>query len=140
MTNTIATIFIVLVLSLVGRTQLAQATNESSYKYGLFRGFDDFNDGAHDGSSSGPPGGIDIGYCNTAGHNADPHVTNSTACKDGYLAGWEHWCKSDGVYCAFYVALGDYPTIVTHVGKVYHCRPWCPDSMKNMKVHLTQSF
>jgi hypothetical protein len=125
-------------LGLIG--QHAFATNESSYQYGLFRGFDDYQDGAHDASSSGPPAGPDIEGCNTAGHDSDPRTTNSTACKDGYLDGWEHWCKSDGVYCAFYVAGGDYPIIVTHVGKVYHCKPWCPDYVRKMNVNFTQSF
>lgn len=143
MKNMIYTIPLALALvGLLGQ-HTAFATNESSYKSGLEWGFDDYQDGSHDSDSSGPAIGEDTHECMIQ-HNNDystpPGLTNSTACRDGYLAGWEHWCKSDGVNCASWVSLGFYPSIVTHVGKVYHCRPWCPDYVKRMNVTFTQSF
>jgi hypothetical protein len=26
-------------------------------------------------------------------------ITNSTACEDGYLNGWKHWCKTNAQAC-----------------------------------------
>ena len=28
-------------------------------------------------------------------------VTNQTACTDGYINGWKHWCRSDTKTCAW---------------------------------------
>jgi hypothetical protein len=36
-------------------------------------------------------------------------VTNMTACLDGYMDGWKHWCKTDTKDCADYISNGIFP-------------------------------
>lgn len=79
------------------------ATNEHDYRYGLGRAVDDYNTSSKDNIdlSSFVNSNDDVETCQvvhyTLGHREltgipVPGVTNSTACRDGYVAGWKSWC------------------------------------------------
>jgi hypothetical protein len=74
--------------------QLAYATNESSYNYGFKQGFSDYNTPVVNIDADDPTPNIDVQACDNSvlGGSA---LTNSTACIDGYIDGWQHWCKMD---------------------------------------------
>jgi hypothetical protein len=74
------------------------ATNESSYKYGFKTAFGTYQLRVN-GGDDGPPSSGDI--------NADcisiakmEHITNSTACIDGFIHGWKFWCANHVRDCA----------------------------------------
>ena len=84
---------------------LAFATNESSYKYGYNAAISNLTNLITVPSSwntqapnicdteNGCPGSDDVqNYCLTG---ETDKVTNSTACIDGYVNGWRHWCTED---------------------------------------------
>jgi hypothetical protein len=93
-------IFLSFLFLLISAPTLAKATNESSYKYG-------FNNAVSDYESCYQ--GLSAGDCNVS--SSDPlsqcyvgagsgNVTNSTACTDGYMNGWKHWCNHNAKDCA----------------------------------------
>lgn len=86
----------------------AFGTNESSYKFGYEQAFSDYKDAStHTGDYSDVPHNYtDVYTCRTNHWNnySPPGLTNSTACRDGYLAGWKTWCKSDGLDCAYWAS------------------------------------
>ncbi|MFZ0221600.1 MAG: hypothetical protein WAM42_07890 [Candidatus Nitrosopolaris sp.] len=92
--------------------QVAYGTNESSYKYGFNTAIDNLTNLITVPPSwntqvpnicdtqDGCPGSDDAqNYCLT-GQVAK--VTNSTACIDGYVNGWRHWCTEDSYKNAEY--------------------------------------
>lgn len=88
-----------LVLVLVGSvtvvaigTQLAYATNESSYKFGFQQGKTQYSQCTYRGDEDEP---CDSGYSSCTGtwNNAITIVTNVTACIDGYIHAWNHVCN-----------------------------------------------
>jgi hypothetical protein len=96
-----------LMLALVGSISvvgIAHATNESSYQYGLKQGFSDYNTAVTNSADADMPSSSwDVQTC-------QHHVDNSTACVDGYIDGWKHWCKSDGVDCGTWAANKIFPS------------------------------
>jgi hypothetical protein len=77
---------------------IAHAKNESSYKYGFETGFESYQCVSKNGDCDDPSSD----NINTICLNKSPLmviVSNSTACMDGYLNGWAHWCESDAKNC-----------------------------------------
>lgn len=85
--KTIAIMFTALLgMALVG-AQLAHATNESPYKYGIEQGEDEW------GSCSDVSGD---GDCQTGLHDCDTsssNMTNTAVCIVGYVDGWNQVCN-----------------------------------------------
>jgi hypothetical protein len=72
------------------------ATNESSYKYGYEAGFGTYQCRITEGGCDGPgiatnESSID---CVSIAANSGGQDTNSTACQEGFVDGWTHWCTS----------------------------------------------
>jgi hypothetical protein len=80
-----------------GIYQTVYATNESSYKTGYSLGSDDSNwkRACTDFESD----------CNTS----CGVTSNDTACTDGYIVGWEHWCSGNLELCEKLVMNGLFP-------------------------------
>jgi hypothetical protein len=53
---------------------------------------------------------------NTVNHD----VTNSTACIDGYIQGWQRWCKSDLKDCGQFSMEGRLPGALITGHNLYH--------------------
>jgi hypothetical protein len=67
-------------------------------------------------------------------------VTNSTACRDGYVAGWKSWCKSDALDCVYWATTGVYPSLIAHAQKMgVSCIPWCLDRQSLAKGYRNNS-
>jgi hypothetical protein len=47
-------------------------------------------------------------------------VSNSTACIDGYIQGWQHWCKSDLKDCVEYMMEGRLRGTLISGHNIYH--------------------
>jgi hypothetical protein len=47
-------------------------------------------------------------------------VTNSTACIEGYIQGWQHWCKSDLKDCGQFTMDGRLPGALISGHNLYH--------------------
>jgi hypothetical protein len=47
-------------------------------------------------------------------------ITNSTACIDGYIQGWQHWCKSDLKDCGQFTMEGRLPGALISGHNLYH--------------------
>jgi hypothetical protein len=91
--------------------QVAYGTNESSYKIGYNTAVDNYtnlitvnpDNTARCDTQDGCPQHDDAQkYCLSIGSG----VTNATACIDGYVNGWKHWCSTDLKMCANMV-MGD---------------------------------
>ena len=112
-------------------TNATSATNEHDYKWGFSWAISDYTSSSKDsGLSSYVDSNNDVDYCQVARSKqiALPGITNSTACRDGYVAGWKSWCKSDGLDCAYWAATGTYPSLIAHAQKMdVPCVPWCLD-------------
>jgi hypothetical protein len=54
---------------------------------------------------------------------ANHEVTNSTACIDGYIQGWQHWCKSDLKDCGQFTMEGRLPGALISGHNLYHTAP-----------------
>jgi hypothetical protein len=93
------TIILLLPLLLLVTPVIAHATNERSYKFGFSVGFSDYNhcfDNDADALDCSPPDSSNpLAIC--VGNPNNQAVTNSTACIDGYVQGWQ--CKSDTKDC-----------------------------------------
>jgi hypothetical protein len=104
-----------LVLALMGSiVGIAHATNEGSYRFGYSAGHDDYYN-CFIGDCS-PPEPNEVGGICVVGNQA---VTNSTACVDGYVQGWQHWCKSDTKDCVEYMMEGRLPGAIISAHNVY---------------------
>jgi hypothetical protein len=73
--------------------QVAYGTNESSYQHGYRTAIAIYECGVIQTSDCDTPTSDDV---NTVCVN----TSNSTACMDGYLNGWSHWCSTDSKDCA----------------------------------------
>jgi hypothetical protein len=94
--------------------QVAYATNESSYKKGFNEAATDWSCLAHPPTQPGADCGYiefdpgDICYSN----NTRDHIDNVTACDDGYIMGFVHWCSSDQNACVNLVKHTGFPEVV----------------------------
>jgi len=84
--------------------QWVYGTTESSYKRGYWLGFFDYSClNPSDGEPcSGQYAHQMSDLCSVINAGSDTilsGITNSTACKDGYIDGWAHWCKTDAKDC-----------------------------------------
>jgi hypothetical protein len=104
-------IVLLLPLLLLMTTTLAWATNESSYKEGFNNAFDGYNCVQTEDCDIIANNGGEL-ICNNQLDN--PHVSNSTACIDGYVDGWKHWCNIDMKDCLADILVGYFPD-VNHV-------------------------
>jgi hypothetical protein len=112
-----------LVTLIVITPAIAKATNESSYQYGYMNG-----------SLKGP------GVANTSSYLAEfnnnicrlsnssvlyytgaiiPAVTNTTACQNGFFAGWKDWCINHAVNCVGNLTLGYLPDLLIKTHQEY---------------------
>ena len=97
-------VLIGLVAILVGYAwyQIAFATNESSYMYGLEHSGGLFHCWAHPafiGDDCGHNPSEPVNYCMHANDELTNQITNSTACADGFITGFVHWCSNDQNGC-----------------------------------------
>ena len=115
-------IILLLPLLLLVTPAIAHATNEGSYKFGFSVGFSDYNhcfDNDADALDCSPPDNdapLQVCVNNPVNHE----VTNSTACIDGYVQGWQHWCKSDAKDCVDFMLSGRFPGALIYGKNVYH--------------------
>ncbi|MFZ0512304.1 MAG: hypothetical protein WAM14_11915 [Candidatus Nitrosopolaris sp.] len=62
-------------------------------------------------------------YCtiyNGTVYNAEPPtVTNTTACKDGFLNDWKNWCSNHAVDCVQNFTIGDFPEMILSAHQQY---------------------
>jgi hypothetical protein len=107
------------------------ATNERSYKFGFNLGVDDYKHCFdNDAPDCSPPNNDEsLTICVNSPVNQD--VTNSTACLDGYIQGWQHWCKSDIKDCAEFTMEGLLPGALIAPNNVFH-------SMGSYYINLSQ--
>jgi hypothetical protein len=126
----------------------ANATsNAHDYKYGFKDGFNDYKSSSTDSADLDffVTSNDDVYDCQVYKHDwflGKKHteltgITNSTACRDGYVAGWKSWCKSNGLDCAYWAASGIVPSLVAQAEKVNRCVPWsfCLD-----RQHLAKGY
>jgi hypothetical protein len=93
--------------------QVAFGTNESSYRMGFTQAATDW--GCLGTPSDKPGEDCGYGYFNPTDdvcYASNPHVDNVTACDDGYIAGYVHWCSSDQKDCVNLVKHVGFPEIV----------------------------
>jgi hypothetical protein len=101
---------VLVLVDLVG-AQYAHATNESSYKYGYKDGYDTYNGCGGDTADCDWPDNFAAVHDCERGAN-DNNVTNSTACFDGFINGWKHWCNDvDPKTCAWFTTNDFIPAI-----------------------------
>ena len=81
--------------------QVAYGTNESSYQWGYKSGREGYECRNYDADCNNGLGTCDIGAKLSYGIVTPPgvphlegSVTNRTACLDGYVNGWKHWCNT----------------------------------------------
>jgi hypothetical protein len=121
------------------------ATNEHDYNIGFKIGYNDYNQSTTDEGldfGSYVSSNDDVDQCNMHTHAIrwEPHdswhITNATACRDGYVGGWKSWCKSDGLDCAYWAAYGSVPSLVVLSVKVNHCvQGFCLDRQMLANVY-----
>jgi len=88
-----------LLLLIIANTANAFTNNQSSYKFGFDAGFGSYQLGVTNHGEDGPPDSDTINAdCISMAHLA--HIINSTACFDGFLDGWTHWCGMHERDCA----------------------------------------
>jgi hypothetical protein len=89
------------------------ASNESSYKFGESTASNDISECL--GEDDAQPGCISPSYAcdvNSSNEDAPTPNTNTTACIDGYVDQWKHWCLKNTDECAHLVINGFFPGIV----------------------------
>ena len=96
--------YVILMLACVGfvlTAQTAFATNESSYKVGFSIAIDQYSGCNDTDDSTCPSNDVAISECykGTTDDKGLVVVTNSTACMDGYVNGFKHWCQQDTKVC-----------------------------------------
>jgi hypothetical protein len=99
--KTIVTLTIILTATTTLAPILSYASNEGSYKYGFNSAVSDYETCYQgwmgtEGCSIGSDQPISECYVGAGSGN----VTNSTACTDGYMNGWKHWCNHNAKDCA----------------------------------------
>lgn len=105
---------IALVAFLVGMFcyQVAYGTNKSSYHYGWLAGFGTYQCRITEGGCDGP--GVSSNDINTdcvgLAANSGGQDTNSTACTDGFIAGFVHWCGIHQKDCVSVFKLDEQPS------------------------------
>jgi hypothetical protein len=118
----LAIIIPILLLVMMSSTTAVWATNEVSYKFGFNLGVDDYKhcfDTPQDADDCSPPDSSNpLAIC--VGNPNNQAVTNSTACIDGYVQGWQHWCKSDTKDCVDFMLSGHFPGALIYGKNVYH--------------------
>jgi hypothetical protein len=73
-----------------------------------------------------------------------PHITNQTACIDGYINGWRDWCNSDEKWCAFLVTKDIFPGIIFNATTANTFEPYAsgysaPPPTTNASGNLTET-
>jgi hypothetical protein len=48
-----------------------------------------------------------------------PAVTNTTACEDGFFAGYKNWCINHAVDCVENITIGDFPDMIVKAHQEY---------------------
>jgi hypothetical protein len=88
-----------MLVGLMAGTQLAYATNESSYKIGFNGAVTLYHCFAHRPTAQDEDCGMVSNSSPSYECWSDKSMTNTTACNDGYIAGFVHWCTSDENGC-----------------------------------------
>jgi len=98
--------------------QVAYGTNESSYQWGYKSGREGYECSNYDADCDNGLGTCDIGAKLSYGIVTPPgvphlegSVTNKTACLDGFVNGWKHWCNDDLSLCAKFVMSNVFPGV-----------------------------
>jgi hypothetical protein len=88
-TNRICIALVIAGFIAYGFYQVVYATNDESYRFG-------YNFATENWGAGTPLKSDQIwGLCNDQTRG----ISNETACVDGIVNGWEHWCKSDTSDC-----------------------------------------
>src|SRR5215469_4108426 len=111
---------LLLPLVLLVTPAIAHATNEGSYKFGFTVGFRDYNHCFDNGASDCSPPDNDAPLQVCVNNPVNHEVTNSTACIDGYIQGWQRWCKSDLKDCGQFSMEGRLPGALITGHNLYH--------------------
>jgi hypothetical protein len=132
------------IIPLSNATNANATSNEHDFRYGFHWGVYDYNSSSKDNSDLDffVDNNNDVQLCQV-GHDVFGNkndLTNSTACRDGYVAGWKSWCKSDPLDCAYWAATGVYPSLIAHAQKMgVSCIPWCLDRQSLAKGYRNNS-
>lgn len=99
-----------ILLSMISPT-VVWATNQSSYEYGYMNG--SLKDPQFEQPANWNPGDVGntchIAPASTLNDAAImPAVTNTTACEDGFFAGYKDWCINHAVDCVENMTMGDF--------------------------------
>jgi hypothetical protein len=105
--NSTYTFAILLIPLLVITPTLVFATNNSDYKYGFKNGFEGYKCASDNPDCDFPSSESPIYDLCTK----DNKITNMTACTDGYVNGWETFCKAHIDGCLYNILYGYFPDI-----------------------------
>lgn len=99
------------------------ATTEDNYQYGYKVGRQGYDCSNFDADCDNGLTSCDYGYVHGTGSgNQTFTVTNKTACFDGFVNGWEHWCNTDLALCAKYVLSNVFPgQLANNQTSIYLC-------------------
>jgi hypothetical protein len=117
----ITILFVGLIISLAPISYV-NATNESSYRNGYFQGSLK-SPAITEGANWNPT--LDNNTCSKSIPSilndgvVMPVVTNTTACLDGWYAGWKNWCINHALNCVGNLTLGAYPVMILQAHEQY---------------------
>jgi hypothetical protein len=111
---------LLMIISSTTTTATVWATNQSSFEYGYMNG--SLKDPQIEAGSNFNPNSNEFANLNniclihTASVLSDaavmPAVTNTTACEDGFFAGYKDWCIHHAVDCVENMTIGDFPDMI----------------------------
>lgn len=96
-----------------------KATNESSYQYGYLSGSQTAPDSdlnVYQESDNCELTNASVSWKNDA---ILPAVTNTTACHNGFIAGWKTWCTNNAVDCVGNLTSGYFPDFFLKIHQEY---------------------
>jgi hypothetical protein len=112
--------FAILLLTIISASTFSYATNEGSWQYGWQQGSlksPQIAPSANwypelDSNTCALGGSQILTYPKEVNGTVIPAVTNTTACKDGFSAGFKNWCINHAVDCVENMTLGHFPDMM----------------------------
>jgi hypothetical protein len=111
-----------IILPTTGIASHVYGTNESSWQYGYMNGSlkdPQFAPGVNWNPELGNTCHISAISWRLANGIVMPAVTNTTACEDGFFAGYKNWCINHAVDCVENITIGDFPDMILKAHQGY---------------------